>query len=84
MASRLFDLAAASADSNRVTTRESKSVPLLTCRKSQAHMIPSGMSDAAKVTARWDQITPEMPAEQAVEKIDKSVDDKHPRKGEMP
>src|SRR5262249_52068149 len=30
MASRLFDLAAASADSNRVTTRESKSVPLLT------------------------------------------------------
>ena len=47
-------------------------------------MIPGGMSDAAKVTARWDQITPEMPAEQAVEEIDKSVEDKYPGKGEMP
>jgi hypothetical protein len=47
-------------------------------------MTTGGMSDTAKVTARWDQITPDMPAEQAAEKIDKSVEDKYPRKGEMP
>jgi len=41
MASRLFDLAAAGADSNRATTRESKSVPLLNCSKGATIWCPA-------------------------------------------
>jgi len=53
MASRLFDLAAASADSNRVTTRESKSVPLLTERR-QVTVMFSDLVGSTALSARMD------------------------------